>query len=306
MLHEFLTAHRLELIDRCRIKVSARRAPRATSTELEHGIPLFLDQLTDMLANRSAGRVPEKSVGSRAAMAESQIESDARLHGSELLSDDFTIEQVVHDYGDLCQSITELAEEQRAAITVAEFGELNIRLDNAIAGAVTEFARQREILMTDEDALATNERLGVLAHEMRNLLNATILSIAAIKSGGVGFGGATAAALDRSLIGMRTLIDRTLVDVRLEAGAASSTEAIEIGQFISEVRVAAALEASQKRCELTVAPVEPGIVVEADRHILASAVSNLLQNAFKFHAPQHARSAERPRVERPGNDRSGR
>jgi len=82
----------------------------------------------------------------------------------------------VHDYGDLCQSITELAEEQRAAITVAEFGELNIRLDNAIAGAVTEFARQREILKTDEDALATNERLGVLAHEMRNLLNTTILN----------------------------------------------------------------------------------------------------------------------------------
>jgi signal transduction histidine kinase len=31
--------------------------------------------------------------------------------------------------------------------------------------------------------------------------------------------------------------------------------------------------------------VEPGLRVEADRHILASALSNLLQNAFKFTRP---------------------
>jgi len=31
-----------------------------------------------------------------------------------------------------------------------------------------------------------------------------------------------------------------------------------------------------------VLPAEFGIFVEADRHILASAVANLLQNAFKF------------------------
>jgi signal transduction histidine kinase len=132
-----------------------------------------------------------------------------------------------------------------------------------------------------EESPASGERLGELAHEMRNLLNTTILAITAIKMGSVGFGGATAAALDRSLIGMRTLIDRTLAEVRLEGGA-PLRETIEIGPFIAEVRVAAALEAAQKGCALSVLPVEPGMLVQADRHILASAVSNLLQNAFKF------------------------
>jgi signal transduction histidine kinase len=103
--------------------------------------------------------------------------------------------------------------------------------------------------------------------------------------GSVGFGGATAGALDRSLIGMRTLIDRTLTEVRLDGGAAPLRDSIEIGTFIAEVRVAAALEASQKGCALGVIHVEPGMFVEADRHILASAVSNLLQNAFKFTRP---------------------
>ena len=286
VLHEFLTRNRAELIDRCRLRASMRRAPRATPAELEHGIPLFLEQLTGMLVDRAhtSGEEGEER-SKRLSMAESEIAAGAARHGTELLGNQFTIDQVVHDYGDLCQSITELAEEQGVPITVEEFGHLNIRLDNAIAGAVTEFTREREVATADESKLAMNERLGVLAHEMRNLLNTTILAITAIKGGGAGFSGATAAALDRSLIGMRTLIDRTLAGVRLESAVPSPAEVIEVAQFISEVRVAASLEAAQKGCELTVAVVEPGLRVEADRHILASALSNLLQNAFKFTRP---------------------
>src|SRR5687768_1389368 len=112
----------------------------------------------------------------------------------------------------------------------------------------------------------------MLAHEMRNHLNTTILAITAIRMGSVGFGGATSGALDRSLIGLRTLIDRTLTEVRLEGGAKPLWERIEISGFIEEVRVAAALEASQKGCALNVLPIEPGMAVQADRHILASAV----------------------------------
>lgn len=49
MLHEFLSERREELIERCRIKVSQRSAPKVTQMELEHGIPMFLDQLTKTL-----------------------------------------------------------------------------------------------------------------------------------------------------------------------------------------------------------------------------------------------------------------
>ena len=282
MLHQFLTEHRDALIQRCRARVSARRAPVATPDELEYGIPIFLDQLTGMLARdaqhpTNADMKPDE-FGPEA-------DADATRHGRELLRSDFTIEQVVHDYGDLCQSVTELAVEKGTPITVREFGILNIRLDNAIAGAVTEFARLQKADKADETELELNERLGVVAHEMRNLLNTSILAVSAIKRGSVGFGGATAGALDRSLLGMRTLIDRTLADVRLKGGEASR-EMVEIGQFIAEVRVAAAFEAEQKGCALTVLLLEPGMRVMADRHILASAVTNLLQNAFKFTRPR--------------------
>jgi signal transduction histidine kinase len=282
MLSQFLTAHAPELIERCRAKVAKRRAPRATPDELEHGIPLFLGQLIEMLPDQRAPSGGGGEGRSRLSLVKSQIEHEATKHGNELLLHDFTIDQVVHDYGDLCQAITEVAIEKDLPISVPEFAVLNSTLDNAIAGAVTEYARQHTVLTEDIAALASTERLGVLAHEMRNLLNTTILAIAAIKAGNVGFGGATAAALDRSLIGMRELIDRTLADVRLEAGSKPSRELIEIGPFIADVQVASALEADHRGCELSVPPVAAGIFVEADRHILAAAVANLLQNAFKF------------------------
>jgi len=46
--------------------------------------------------------------------------------------------------------------------------------------------------------------------------------------------------------------------------------------------VAALLEATNRGLELTVEPIEVGISIDADRHLLAAAVANLLQNAFKF------------------------
>jgi len=49
MLHEFITLHREEIIRRCREKVAARSVPPPTASEIEHGVPLFLDQLGDAL-----------------------------------------------------------------------------------------------------------------------------------------------------------------------------------------------------------------------------------------------------------------
>ena len=130
------------------------------------------------------------------------------MHGAELLRHDFTIEQVVHDYGDLCQAITELAVEQRALIEPHEFGILNIRLDNAIASAVTSYAGKspaHEVVST-----ATGDNLSHIAHEMRNLHTTITIAIAALNRGAVGFGGATSAALDKSMARMAKLVDRVV------------------------------------------------------------------------------------------------
>jgi signal transduction histidine kinase len=280
VLENFLSKNRDTLIARCRSKVAARRAPRAADQELWYGIPLFLDQLISAL----------RLEGDSGAWSSSDIAKSAAQHGNELFRQGFTVGQVVYDYGDLCQAITDLAVEQNAAIAPAEFRTLNRCLDNAIADAVTEFGHQREELTSDEYTRSTNERLGFLAHELRNLVHRAIISVAAMKEGSVGLGGATGALLDRSLMGLRDLVDRTLVDVRLTAGLSERRERIVVADFIAEVQVAATIEAAGRDLEFIVAPIERDLAVEGDRQILAAAVANVLQNAVKFTRP-HSRVA---------------
>ncbi|RZA15657.1 MAG: sensor histidine kinase, partial [Lysobacteraceae bacterium] len=107
--------------------------------ELEHGISIFLDQLIRTLvleqseASMLSRKVSGPSGGGR--QARSEMGASATRHGRELQQHGFTVEQVVHDYGDLCQSISDLAFETGAQIETDEFRTLNRCLDNAIASA---------------------------------------------------------------------------------------------------------------------------------------------------------------------------
>lgn len=266
-MEKFLTLHRDEIIARTRAKIAQRVAPRPTTIELDHGIPLFLDQLIATL-------------GSPSPSDDAEIGRVAAEHGRELLRRHFSVGQVVHDYGGLCQAITELAVELRAPMSAADFHTLNRCLDDAIAEAVTAYSRQREQSASDH-AL---ERLGFFAHELRNALCTATLAFAALKSGSVGATGSTSALVDRSFSRMRDLVDHSLAEVRLQAGLVRP-EPIAVAALIEEVAIGAAIDATDQGVQLTVAPVEHGIVINADAQILAAALVNLLQNAFKFTRP---------------------
>jgi hypothetical protein len=103
MLHEFLTSNRAELIERCRLKVAQRSAPRVTPAELTHGIPLFLDQLIKTLEVEQTSEPMRSRKASGPAGGGgpwmSEMATAAALHGRELLQQGFTMDQVVHDYG---------------------------------------------------------------------------------------------------------------------------------------------------------------------------------------------------------------
>jgi signal transduction histidine kinase len=286
MLHEFLTGNRANLIERCRLKVARRSAPRVTDAELTHGIPLFLDQLIKTLEVEQTSeplrsrKVSGPAGGGRPVLSEMGVA--AALHGRELLQQGFTVDQVVHDYGDLCQAITDLAFELKAPIEIDEFRTLNRCLDNGIADAVTEYSYQRLSVATNDGVQALSDRLGFLAHELRNLIHTATLAFTALKAGGLGVSGPTGAALERSLIGLRTLVDRSVADVRVAAGLPPRHELICLADFIAEIGISALLEARVHECTFTVSDVDARLAVDVDREMLLSAVGNLLQNAFKF------------------------
>ncbi len=266
VLPDFLTANREEIIARTRAKVLGRTAPRPTDAELQTGIPLFLEQLIEVLGNPSAS-APE-------------ISASATKHGGDLLRMGFSVSQVVHDYGGLCQAITELAVDKNASIHADEFRILNRCLDDAIARAVTEFERQREQTASDEGV----KGLGFLAHELRNQLNVAVIAFEVLKTGNVGTGGSTGAMVERSLRAMRDLVDRSFADVRLQAGM-RRVECVVVAELIEEVSLGAAVDAKDRGLHFTIGPTEPDVVLMLDRQHLASALANLLQNAIKFTRP---------------------
>jgi signal transduction histidine kinase len=267
MLDDFIIAHREEIISRTRARVGSRTSPKPTDLELTNGIPIFLDQLGDALRlARSTDVIDHEQIG-----------MSAGRHGHDLFRMGLTIGQVVHDYGDICQVVTGLAVENKAPISGEEFKTLNLCLDDAIAGAVAEYSAHRELGIVGQGT----ERLGILAHELRNCLSAAMLAFEAIKSGRVAVGGSTGSLLGRSLVNLHNLIDRSLADVRLDAGI-ERFERIVVAEFIDELEIAAFMQARARGIQLTVTSVERVVTIEGDRQILAATISNLLQNAFKF------------------------
>src|SRR5579862_7667299 len=189
MLHEFLSRNRTKLIGRCRLKAAQRAAPEATNEELAHGIPLFIDQIIKTLqVEQTSDPIQSRIISGPAGggrSVTSEIGSTARLHAHELLQHGYTVDRVVHDYGDLCQSITDLALEDAVSIDVDEFRTLNRCLDNAIADSVTEYSFERDQLMADRATDAFDERMGVFAHELRNLIVTATHALRVIRTGQV-------------------------------------------------------------------------------------------------------------------------
>jgi signal transduction histidine kinase len=266
MLYEFIDLNRDVIISRTRDRVRSRPWPSVAPGELEHGVPMFLTQLAETL----------RLEGTSAPFPAGAIGATAARHGADLLRLGFTVSQVVHDYGDICQTITALAVEQRAPISVEEFNTLNRCLDTAIAEAVTEHARVTAEARSAEEI----ERLGHAAHELRDNLNTAILAFHTLKRGAVAINGSMGAVLGRSLMGLREVVDRNLSAVRLEAGKQRRTR-LPVVAFIDEIAATGMLHSEYRDIRFTVDAIDPALSIDADPQLLASAVMNLVHNAFK-------------------------
>ena len=218
MLYIFLTEHRDELIRRCRENEAKRTSPDRSPGISEHGVPLFLGQLTDTL------RHEHMALAGAFARAEPvpvpmSIGRAAALHGAELLRQGYAVDQVVRDYGDVCQTVTQVAIEQKATITISEFRTLNRCLDDAIAEAVTAFGRDRKAL--NEEAEALQNRLESIADDQRRLIDTALQAFSAVRTGSIGFSGATGTVLMHTLLELRDLA-RSVTQAATPTGADSA------------------------------------------------------------------------------------
>lgn len=289
-MYQFLSENYDDLVARCKAKVSQRPRRAATPEQLANGIPLFLSQLISTLEAEGEGQMTESLRISGAsggnASGSSVMGASATAHGKKLLELGYSVDQVVHDYGDICQAITDLAVERHEPFSVQEFRTLNRCLDNAIADAVTEFNAGRDATLARTQSADENERRGVLVHELRNYLQTATMAFRALESGKLPIGGSTGDLLRRSLVSMSRLLVSSLAEVRVAAHAAADDGGFSLAGFIADAASAAALDAERRGCQLSVPTVDPFLAVVGDRDHLLAALANLLQNALKFTQPR--------------------
>jgi hypothetical protein len=192
-LGQFIDENNAELIRRCRVKAAKRQNVTATEADIDGGVRLFLSQLSHELRH---GPSQNDLIG-----------QGATRQGHDLLLRGFTISQVVHGYGDVCQSITDLAVEMNAPISTDDFRTLNRCLDDAIAGAVTEFSRAQELTRDGE------------SQELRALLRTATTAFGVLQTGNVGVGGSTGSLIARSLGAIEALLNREAAPIAQPATA---------------------------------------------------------------------------------------
>jgi signal transduction histidine kinase len=272
-LHELLSAHRAEILARTREEI-AKTTAKGLADPID-SLSEFFDELVAALRadtgmSRESGASPPKS---------------ASDHGRQRLRLGFSITDLVHDYGALCNSITEFAKEN-GIITAREYQLLNSVLDEGIAAAAEEYSlrwRQASARAAEKKA---NTRLGYVAHELRNTLSTALLAFDALRRGHVGMAGRTSNVLERSLYRMRTLIDKSLTEIRLAEGLSVVLERTNVRDLLDEVVAASSFEARAKESRVLV-DADATLEASVDREMMVSVVTNLVQNGIKY-SPRRA------------------
>lgn len=278
MLYDFLVQNQKEILSKTMKKTLNLEALSPDSDLLKRSLPIFYNQLKSslLLQKESTPSTAAKDEITRYEQ-ENLVKKEAEIHGAELMRLGYTLPHVVYTYGTLCQSINELAEAQNVSFTKEEFQNLNRCLDIAIAAAITG----HELSRSARDTHREIERLGYLAHELRNALSSVNISLQLIKKGTAGFNGTTGQVLGKSLKRIEEIIERSLTEVKLHMEPKIIKEPAFLLQVVDQIVMTAEIEAHAKNQRIEVR-IEPTIIINADQHLFYSALSNIIQNAIKY------------------------
>ena len=230
--------------------------------ELVDHLPSFLGQVIDAL---------------RAERAPDEVEV-AGEHGLQRLALGFSLDAVVREYGAMRTAMVTVAIEAGLAITTHDYRVIFDCVVNGIAGAVSEYSRQRDAEM----ARQASEHFAFVAHELRNPLSSAVLALDALQaSGQLDPALRPVKVLERGLHNMRDLIDHSLRVARVGSGVDLAPEPVQLRVLLQEAEATVALDAEAKDIKLELLmDGEHEIIV--DVRLLRSALSNLVRNAIKF------------------------
>ncbi len=297
MLFKFLEENKTEILANATKDSLVMAGARPSSVQLEAGLPIFFNQLLNILKLEELHPKPitpsfDKNAIEVAASNSNEVEvaiasgypDDVELAksaghlGLEFLRLGYTLSHVVHVYGSLCQSITGLAIKRDYGITPGEFRDLNRCLDVAITSAVTQYQSHCDLQEKEKEF----QSRAFCAHELRNALGAASMSFQLIKSGAAGISGSVGQILEKNLLLMETLIGRSLTEIKLgHSDVTINSQRTKLLLMVDQILLTANIEAKAREQHFDL-QIAPDLIVEADRQFLHSALSNLIQNAIKY------------------------
>ena len=273
-LHAVLAARRQDIIDRWKAMVQGTLVSESMSTvELVDHLPSFLNEViaalrSDHLAGVAGTSEPD----------ESQTAAD---HGGQRLRLGFSLDAVVREYGALRDAIVDSARAAGAQISFRELEIIFRSIVGGIAGAVSEYSRQRDA----EQQRLHNEHFAFIAHELRNPLFSAKAAVEVLKqTGAISAEARAAGTLERSLHRMQDLIDHSLNIARIASGIEVHREPVSLKALLEESALTIAFEAEAKRIALNVR-VDEDKDVYLDLRLVRSALNNLVRNAVKYSHP---------------------
>lgn len=266
---KFLERQRDILIERWLEKIRATLPTEATLTDQEilNSLQLFLDQIIAGLHSMDGTLVAEK------------YSPLARDHGGQRQALKRSIVDLVQEYSLFFEVVMERASERGEHLDERGLLELSKCLYTGAAEAVAQFAKQQE----EERRRIDYEHFAFLAHELRNPLSSARLAFDITRHRGAA-DDRTMDVMGRSLTRLSELIDASISQARLAilgTGSELRRERVSTRDLVAEALAESAMDAEARGIRF-VTDSDVDIMVNVDRRLMRSALTNLVRNAVKF------------------------
>lgn len=263
-LRDFIAANRDEICRLCLCK-AREAAPDRAAPDVEADLGTIVDEIVGALGHDEGSSETSPLPG--------KSETAAR-HGRRRQAFGDTIEIIARDFGAISDAVGELAGRDCLRFGAREVQVFNQCLDTAIGTAIEQYWSDARAKLEH----TTAERVGTLAHELRNALQSARMAFSVLKRGERDIDSRTGDILARGLARLDGLIGQALLAVQLEAGVGLATHPIQADALLRELEDSAIRE---RGVTLSV-DVDASLELDADERLLTTALSNLVQNAIKF------------------------